>query len=208
MKLAEPALLDDPTWLLEAARSERAVAWGRLLERYTPYLTLMARIEIGRRLQGKVDPGDIVQDTFLEAHRQFSNFRGRSEKEFTAWLRTILAGILANTIRHYFGTRARDPRLEQDLNVSLNHSSCGFANQLSASCSTPSEIAVRREEAVLFAQGLQQLPETYREVIVLRHLEGLTFPHVAERMGKTVDSVEKLWLRAVAKLKESVSKLG
>ena len=77
------------------------------------YLTLLARVEVGRRLQGKVDPADLVQETFLEAHRHFAAFRGTTEPELVAWLRQILAGVLANMVRHYFGTQARDVRLEQ-----------------------------------------------------------------------------------------------
>ena len=63
--------------------------------------------------------------------------------------------------------------------------------------STPSQQAARREQAVLLAEALARLPEDYREVIILRHLEGLTFPEVAERMGRTVDSVKKLWARGL-----------
>ena len=175
-----------------------------MLARYSNYLTLLSRVEIGRRLQGKLDPADLVQDTFLEAHRHFAVFRGTSEPEFAAWLRQILAGVLANTLRRYFGTKARDPRLEQDLRAGVERSSCMLADRLAAPGTSPSEAASRREQAVLFADALGRLPADYREVIVLRHLEGLTFQAVADRMGRTVDSVEKVWLRAVARLKQVV----
>jgi RNA polymerase sigma-70 factor (ECF subfamily) len=112
--------------------------------------------------------------------------------------------VLANTLRRYFGTQARDPRLEQDLQAGVDQSSCLLAGRLAAPGTSPSEAAARREQAVLFADALGRLSDDYREVIVLRHLEGLTFPAVAERMGRSVDSVEKLWLRAVAKLKQAV----
>ena len=72
---------------------------------------------------------------------------------------------------------------------------------LVAAHSTPSRRAARREQAVLLADALNQLPPDYREVLVLRHLEGLTFPEVAARMGRTVDSVEKLWVRALPRLR-------
>jgi RNA polymerase sigma-70 factor (ECF subfamily) len=195
---------DDPAELIRAAKAGGEPAEGRLLARYANYLTLLARVEVGRRLQGKLDPADLVQDTFLEAHRHFATFRGTTEPEFAAWLRRILAGVLANTVRHYFGTKARNPQLEQDLRAGVDQSSCALAGQLAAPGTSPSEAASRREQAVLFADALGRLPEDYREVIVLRHLEGLTFPAVADRMGRTVDSVEKLWLRAVARLKQAV----
>src|ERR1700674_511120 len=98
--------------LLVRARSEGdEVALGQLLEQYRNYLSLLARLQIGRRLQGKVDPADMVQETFLEAYRQFGRFRGDSEMELTAWLRAILAGVLSHLVRRYFGTQGRDVRL-------------------------------------------------------------------------------------------------
>src|SRR5207342_2585543 len=80
------AMAPNPPLLIDQARAGDGGAMGALLESYTSYLTLLARVQIGRRLQGKVDPADVVQETFLEAHRQFPMFRGSSEAEMTAWL--------------------------------------------------------------------------------------------------------------------------
>src|SRR5262249_10942278 len=146
------------------------------LEFYRPYLSLLARLEIGRRLQGKADIADVVQDTFFEAARQFAQFRGSSEPELTAWLRRILAGCLAMLARRYFGTQARDVRLEQALADGLDQSSRALDVGLIARDSSPSQRASRRERAVLLAAALERLPPDYREVIVLRSLEGLSFP--------------------------------
>src|SRR5262249_27009683 len=200
--MSEPVSDEPPEELIRDARTGGEATFGRLLARYSNYLTLLARVEIGRRLQGKLDAADLVQDTFLEAHRHFAAFRGSTEPEFAAWLRQILAGVLANTLRRYFSTQARDPRLEQDLRGGIDQSSRMLAGQRAAPGASPSDGASRRERAVLFAEALGRLPDDYREVIVLRHLEGLTFPAVAQRMGRSVDSVEKLWLRAVARLKQ------
>jgi RNA polymerase sigma-70 factor (ECF subfamily) len=204
MPVAEQTHDEFPEELIELAQSGDEKAFGRLLARYSTYLTLLARVELGRRLQGKLDPADLVQETYLEIHRHFSAFRGSTEPEFVGWLRRILAGVLANTVRRYFGTKARDPRLEQELRLGIDQSSCMLAGQLVSPGSSPSESASRREQAVLFADALGKLPDDYREAIVLRHLEGLSFASVAERMGRSVDSVEKLWLRAVAKLRQTV----
>src|SRR5215212_10957955 len=114
----------DATELIRRARGGTDDALGQLLARYGNYLGLLARVQVGRRLQGKLDPADLVQDTFLEAHRHFPGFRGTTEPEFAGWLRQILAGVLANTLRRYFGTKARDPRVEQDLRAGLDQSSC------------------------------------------------------------------------------------
>ena len=197
-----PSLNDtDPEKLLGLAQAGDAAALGLLLERYRNYLGLLARLQIGRRLRGKVDASDLVQDAFLKAHRDFDMFRGTSEKEWVAWLRQILAMNLAQLVRHYCGTARRDLALERRLTVELDRSSNVMDRGLFAQQSSPSQQAVRREQAVLLADALERLPPAYREVIILSHLEGLGFPEVARRMNRTVDSVKHLWARALAKLR-------
>jgi RNA polymerase sigma-70 factor, ECF subfamily len=95
-------------------------------------------------------------------------------------------------------------RLERALAVELDESSRALDRGLIAQQSSPSQQAVRREQAVMLADALGQLPDAYREVIILRHLEGLTFPEVAGRMGRTVESVKKLWARALARLRSTL----
>jgi RNA polymerase sigma-70 factor (ECF subfamily) len=199
---AEPA--EEPDGLIARARQGEANALGLLLERYRSYLTLLARVQIGRRLQGKADPADLVQEAFLEATGHFGQFRGTTEPELTAWLRQILASRLAHLLRRYYGTQARDVRLERVLGDELDQSSRAFDRGLIAAQSSPSQQVHRREQAVLLADALDRLPPDYREVIMLRHLEGLTFPEVATRLGRSVDSVEKLWVRALPRLRREM----
>src|SRR5437867_1737260 len=119
----------DPERLIARARQGDAVALGQLLEAYRSYLAILARLQIGRRLQGKLDPADVVQETFLQAHRSFAQFQGTTEGEFMTWLRQILVTRLANVVRHY-ATRARDVRLERDLAVELDKSSHAMDRRL------------------------------------------------------------------------------
>jgi RNA polymerase sigma-70 factor, ECF subfamily len=196
-----------PEQMISEARTGSAAALGPLLELYRNYLRLLARVEIGRRLQGKLDASDLVQDAFLEAHRNFDLFQGTDEPQFACWLRQILAAKVANLVRHYFGTQARDVRMEQQVGADLDNSSRMLGHELAASLTSPSQQAVKREQAVLLADALEQLPADYREVIILRHLEVLTFPEVARRMERTQDSVEKLWLRALARLRQVMGEL-
>ncbi len=187
--------------LIDQAHGGNASVLGKLLEGYRNYLTLLARLSLQKRLQGKLDESDLVQEAFLEAHRDFAQFRGTTEKELTSWLRRILAHNLANVVRHYCGTRGRDVRLERELEVELERSSQIADPGLVAVQSSPSREAAHREEMVLVADALSHLPEDYREVLILRHLEGLSFPEVAKRMGRTLSSVDKLWVRALARLR-------
>lgn len=188
--------------MLKEARGGDAATLGRLLELYRRYLGLLARVQIGKRLQRKVDAEDLVQETFLEAHRNFGRFEGTSEGQLMCWLRQILAAKMADLLRRYLGTQGRDVRLEQELEDAFGQSSVMLNRELMAVQSSPSQQAVRREQAVLLADALARLPDDYREVMVLRHLEGLTFPEVAQRMERSLDSVEKLWMRALVKLRK------
>lgn len=188
--------------LIAQARAGDDAALGRLLEHFRNYLEILARLEIGRRLQTKVSVGDVVQETFLEAYRNFGNFRGTSELEFVAWLRAIFSIRISGFLRTYLGTQGRDIRREEALQVNLDQTSQLLSRGLIAHGNSPSQSMVRREQAVLVAEALAALPEAYREVVILRQIEDLSFADVALRMDRTVDSVQKLWVRALAKLRE------
>jgi RNA polymerase sigma-70 factor (ECF subfamily) len=198
------ATYPDPEQLLALARAGSVPALGQLLELYRDYLALLARLQISRRLQRKVDAADLVQETFLQAHQHFATFRGTTEGELVSWLRQILATTLANLVRHYCRTQRRDVRLERNLADELAASSQALDQALVAKHSSPSQRAARREQAVLLANALARLPADYREVIILRHLEGLKFAEVAHRMGRTVDSVKKMWTPALAELRSAL----
>ncbi|HKI34382.1 MAG TPA: sigma-70 family RNA polymerase sigma factor [Gemmataceae bacterium] len=188
-------------FLLPLAKAGQADALGQLLEPYRNYLELLARLQIGRRLQSKVDAADLVQETFLDAHATFAEFRGSTERELVGWLRQVLAYNLASLVRRYCGTRRRNVELERELARELDESSQTLDRGFVAANSSPSQQAVRREQAVLLADALGRLPADYREVIILRQLEGLSFPEVARQMKRSQESVKKLWVRGLARLR-------
>src|SRR5580765_2809383 len=187
--------------LLVRARVDGKSAIGRLLEHYRNYLTLLARQQIGRRLQGKVDSADLVQETFLHAHRDFERFRGRTPEALAGWLRQILAARLGDLVRRYVGAQRRNVNLERDLVKEIDESSHTLDRGLIDRQSSPSKVAARREQAVLLADALEQLPRDYREVLILHNLEEYDFLEVATRMGRTVEAVKKLWARALGQLR-------
>jgi RNA polymerase sigma-70 factor (ECF subfamily) len=194
--------------MIAAARGGDGEILGALLESHRGYLRVLARIELGRGLQAKVDASDIVQEAFLHAHRQFGGFRGAGRVQLAAWLREILAGTLAGVVRRYLGTKARDPRLEETLAGSLDHSAAGLGGLVAAAGASPSEHAIRNEQTLRVAAALCELPEEHQQVILLRHLEGLPFAEIAARMGRSVDSVEKLWVRGLTGLRRALGQAG
>ncbi len=188
-----------PEFLLGQARAGDRTARGRLLELYRNYLRLLARTLIGATLRVRLDPSDLVQETFLEAHRDFPQFAGGGERELVAWLRRILVRNLADQVKRQ-QSRGRDFRREESLEAMLERSSLDVQQALAAGLSTPSAQAARREQAVLLADALAALPPDYREIIVLRHLERLKFDEIAARMQRSSGAVRMLWARALEKI--------
>jgi RNA polymerase sigma-70 factor (ECF subfamily) len=197
-------MTSDSSRLLSRAKGGSEAARGALFEHHRHYLELLACVEIGRRLKTKVDPSDIVQETFLEAHRGFDGFRGRSQPEFAAWLRTILGRRVARVVRRYLRNQGRDVRREEMLDLALEQSSLALERGLGAVQPSPSGDAAKREQGILLANALARLPPDYRDAVVLRNFEGLSFLEVGERMGRSVDSVQKLWVRALSRLRSEM----
>jgi len=183
----------------ETARAE-------LFTRYRHYLHLLAQTQLGRHLRSKCDPSDLVQQTLLEAHRDFAAFAGRHEGELLAWLRRILAHNLFNEARH-FAARQRDAAREvslDQLRTGLEQSSLAMAGCLAADLPSPSSEAARREAAVQLADALAGLPDDYQTVLLLRVFEGLPAEEVAQRMDRSPGAVRMLQMRALTALREQL----
>ena len=190
--------------LLNAARQGDAEALGELLSSYRKYIVFLARTQLHHHMQGKADPSDLAQEVCIAAQGNLVDFRGETAEEFAAWLRGILSNILAMHMRKYLGTQMRDPRLEQNLNRGLESASGFLQSQIAGDRTSPSQHFARNEAFLRLAEALEALPEDYRQVIVLRHVDNLPFAEVARLMNRSVDSVEKLWVRGLAKLKTSM----
>jgi RNA polymerase sigma-70 factor (ECF subfamily) len=190
--------------LLLRARDGRNDCLGELLERYRNYLYVVARTQIDLHLSVRASPSDVVQETFLRAARQFQSFRGNSEGELLSWLRRILARSIVNAYAHHVRSRKRDVRRDRPIRLTsaaFDESSLRVDSALAAAGTSPSSAAMQEEYSTQVADRLAQLPKHYREVIILRNLEGLPFEEVAQRMGKTSVAVRQLWTRAIRRLK-------
>jgi RNA polymerase sigma-70 factor (ECF subfamily) len=174
-------------------------AAGFPLERYRSYLILLARMRMDRRLQGKLDASDVVQQTLLEAHQGMGQFRGSAEQR-AAWLRQILARNLANAVRD-LGRAKRDVNREWSLQAALDESAVRMEAWLAAEQSSPSQQAERHERAVQVAAALAQLPEKQREAVVLRHWQGCSLVEIAERLNCTTAAVTGLLHRGLKGLR-------
>ncbi len=189
----------------ELAKQENALEGDRPLGDYRNYLRILARLHLQSRfpsrLRGKVDASDIVQQTILKAHARRDQFRGATEAEWLGWLRAILANTLAMMARE-FNTVARDTLRERSLEAELSQSSARLERLLVADQSSPSAGAVRREERLLLAEALGQLPHDQAVVIELHHLQGLAVAEVAAQLGRTRPAVVGLLFRGLKRLRE------
>jgi RNA polymerase sigma-70 factor (ECF subfamily) len=192
------------TQLLTQARQANGEGLGALLELYRDDLGGRARAHLGTRLGGVVNPSDLVQQTFLEACRDFRQFEGTTSAQWRAWLRRILAHNLAALVERHVQARKRDVRRQVSLDrrsVALEDSAAGPAATLASPGSSPSAQAQQHEATAVLTDRLARLPAPHREVLRLRNLEGLAFEDVAREMGRTPGAVRVLWVRALDRLR-------
>jgi RNA polymerase sigma-70 factor, ECF subfamily len=180
---------------------------ARQLDRYRDYLHLLARLQLDPRLQAKLDASDLVQQTLLQAHAHAAQFRGRSEQEWLAWLRAILANTLAGAARQ-FATEARDFHRERSLEASLEQSSSRLDHWLAANHSSPSERADRGDLLLRLAAALAQLPADQQQVVEMHHLQGRPVAEVAAQMQRSKPAVMGLLFRGLKCLRAHLQDLG
>lgn len=147
-------------------------------ERWRAYLLLLARIQVGTQLRGKLDASDVVQETLLEAHRRRDQFRGHSDGERAAWLRKLLTGNLLDALRRLHAGK-RDADREQSLEQAVEQSSARLEAFLAAGQSSPSQRAERHEQAARLADALARLPDAQREAVELRYCQGLPLAEIS-----------------------------
>jgi len=193
----------DISGLLRRAREGDAASREALFGLCRNYLGFVARAQVETWMRRKVDASDLVQQALLEAHRGFEQFEGRTEKEWLAWLRTIVRHNAADFVRRYRGTLKRQAQREVPLRDPADTRPFGAAEPAGRE-PTPSQELTRLEDELRVSLALAQLAPDHQEVIVLRNLERLPFAEVAERMGRSRPAVQMLWMRAVKKLQEAL----
>jgi RNA polymerase sigma-70 factor (ECF subfamily) len=177
------------------------------LESYRAYLLLLARQQFGAFLGAKLDASDVVQQTLLTAHRQREQQRGTTEAERLAWLRRILAGTLTDAIRALTRDK-RDVQRERSLELAVEQSSARLEQWLAAEQSSPSQHAMRHEEAARLARALATLPEAQRQALVMRHCEGRSLAEISVHLDRTPAAVAGLLKRGARQLRQALEEDG
>jgi RNA polymerase sigma-70 factor (ECF subfamily) len=195
-------LAPDVAHWLPAARQGSAPARGKVFEACRGYLLMVAHQHLDPDLQAKGGASDLVQQTFLAAEQHFDQFRGTTEAELLGWLRQALLNNLAEFQRHYRQTAKARAALEVPLGGDT--SSADPAGRLPDAGPSPSQEAMAREEAEAVQRALERLPDEYRQVILLRHQEELPFEDIGRLMGRSANAAEKLWARAVRRMRQEL----
>jgi RNA polymerase sigma-70 factor (ECF subfamily) len=182
---------------LAAARGGTAATVWDLLALCRGYLLEVAAARLAPGLRAKANPSDLVHDTLLEAHRDFAQFRGRTEAEWLGWLRRLLVHNLANFERAYFGTAKRQARREVAL---------ADAGAVPAPGPGPGSAVLIGEREQSVERSLADLPDEYRLVILWHCRDDLSFDEIGARLGRSADAARRLWSRAVDRLQDVVSR--
>ncbi len=192
----------DSAKLLALAQSGDKEALGPLLDHFRPYLIVIAHRQLDERLKGRLDATDVVQTTFLEAHRDFPSFRGQDINTLLSWLRNILHNNIETTHQRHLVALKRSAKRETSARVKNASSELeSIVNWIPSDSSSPSQRAMRDEAAASLAICLTQLPNTQSEALRLRYLEGLSLREIAEKMEKTEMAVAGLLKRGLKSLR-------
>jgi RNA polymerase sigma-70 factor (ECF subfamily) len=186
---------------LSAARAGSHEALGQALEACRRYLLQIAQQELDPALQAKGGASDVVQETFLEAQRDFDRFHGGSEAELRAWLRQLLLHHLYKLARRYRTTQKRAAGREVPLETAEHSNGAPVAASAS-----PSVQAMAHEQAEAVRLALTRLSDDHRQIIVWRYQEHRAFEEIARRMNRSETAVRKLWARAVERLQHEMKR--
>jgi RNA polymerase sigma-70 factor (ECF subfamily) len=194
---------DTEQLLTRAGQGDRR-ALGELLALHRERLRRMVELRMDRRLQGRLDASDVIQEAFLEASVRFDEFRRDRPMPFFLWLRFITGQKLIVAHRRHLGTKARDARREVSIyrGALPEATSESLAAQLLGRFTSPSLAAARAELQVRLQEMLNTMDGTDREILVLRHFEQLSCAESAAVLGIEESTASSRYYRALKRLKE------
>jgi RNA polymerase sigma-70 factor (ECF subfamily) len=193
--------------LIRQARAGDAPALQALLHTYRDFVGMLVRQRCPERLRARLDGSDIVQETMLRAAQHIGQFQGSGEAAWRAWLRTIAEREVVRQVRQHLGAARRSVLGEQALPAEPGSAApVPLLEQCSAPVASPSQEVLRKERALVLAAALARLPADYRAVLTLRHLDGLDFAEVAQRLNRSAGAARVLWTRALKALRAEVAR--
>lgn len=188
--------------LIAAAREGDAEAFGKLLEQQRDRFRVVARQKLDSVLKQRIDPSDVIQQTFLEAKRDFHGFKGEAPEQFIAWLNKIFENNVANTIQFHLLAHKRSILRERPINH-LGRST--GIDPLSGKELSPSQLLAQRELKEFMKRSVDLLPVSEREAIRLRYLQDLSLTEIAEQLNRSKQAVAGLLKRGLRRLRAQLA---
>jgi RNA polymerase sigma-70 factor (ECF subfamily) len=199
----------DPPELLQRAAAGDQQALQDLFAHHRDRLKRMVRLRLSRRLQGRVDDSDVLQESFLEISKKLPEYVQQPSLPFFLWLRHMTGLKLAEVHRRHLGTQMRDA----DREVSLHRGglpeadSVSLAAQLLGKLTTPSQAAIKAEQRIYVQEALNSMDPIDREVLALKHFEQLSTTEIAEVLGLSKAGAGSRYLRAIKRLREILARI-
>ena len=205
--MAEPAA--DPEAIAERLRAGDPAAAGELFTLCRERLKKMVRLRLDRRLQGRLDASDVLQEAFLDVQQKAAGFAAKSDLPAYLWLRFVVAERLLILHRHHLGTQMRDAAQEVSLcsggaPAASTHS---LANLLLGRLTSPTQAAVRAERQLRLQEALNGMDQLDREILALRHFEELSNSEAATVLNLSKTAASNRYIRALKRLKDILSAL-
>ena len=201
---------NDPNLLLRRALAGDESALAALFDGHRERLRRMIRLRLDRRLSGRVDASDVLQEAYLDVRKRFAEYaRDPAALPFHLWLRLIAGQRLTDVHRHHLGSQMRDAGQE----VSLHRGpfpqadSVSLAAQLLGKMTSASQAAIRVEHKLIVQEALNSMDPIDREVLALRHFEHLSNDETAQVLGLTKSAASNRYIRALKRLKEILSSI-
>jgi RNA polymerase sigma-70 factor (ECF subfamily) len=195
--------------LLQRAAAGDAEALRQLFSRYRDRLKRMVHLRLSRRLSGRVDDSDVVQEAYLDVCQKLPEYVREPGMPFFLWLRHLTGLKLAEVHRRHLGTQLRDA----DREVSLHRGglpeadSVSLAAQLLGKLTTPSQAAIKAEQRIYVQEALNSMDPIDREVLALKHFEQLSTSEIAQVLGLSKAGAGSRYLRAIKRLREILEQI-
>jgi RNA polymerase sigma-70 factor (ECF subfamily) len=207
--MAEPPDRSDTKQLIDQAVRGDQQSLGELLARHRERLRRIVALRLDRRLQGRVDPSDIIQEACLDAARRLPEYHRNPTMSFFLWLRLLAGQRMVDEQRKHLGAAVRDVGREISLyrGALPETSSAALAAHLMGRLTTPSQAALRAERKIRLQEALNSLDPVDREVLVLRHFEELSNGEAAAVLGLDKSAASKRYARALIRIKDVLASL-
>jgi RNA polymerase sigma-70 factor (ECF subfamily) len=196
----EPTYTDE---LLRRAQTGDQGALGELFVHHRERLRQMVRLRLDRRLYGRIDASDVLQEAYLDVARRFTEYTANPAVPFYVWLRSLTGQRLIDVHRRHLGVQMRNAGQEVSLyrGALPQASSVSLAQQLLGRLTSPTQAAIRAEMQLRLQEALNSMDPLDREVVVLRHFEELSNHETAAILGIQKSAASKRYLRAIQRLK-------